>query len=167
MSERAMEYARLASTLVGLLMCFACWRWKNIGRLLFVVLFVWAGQINLRTALSNPTDYLNYARLAPVAAYRDFILGPFARHIAWFVVPVALGQLAIALFIALRGEAVRLGLAGAGLFLLAIVPLGIGSGFPAPLVMASAAGLLWRFDYPASLPVEIQGWVQRVWHPKA
>jgi hypothetical protein len=161
MSEEAMQYARLASTVVGLLMCLACWRWKNVGRLLFVVLFVWAGQLNLRTALHNPTDYLNYAPLAPAAAYRDFILGPFARHIALVVVPIALGQLAIALFIALRGPAVRLGLAGAVLFLLGMVPLGIGSGFPAPLVMAFAAALLWRFDYPRSLPSEMRGWVQR------
>jgi hypothetical protein len=161
MSEEAMQYARLASTVVGLLMCLACWRWSNVGRLLFVLLFVWAGQINLRTALHNPTDYLNYAPLAPVAAYRDFILGPFAQHIALFVIPVALGQLAIALFIALRGPAVRLGLAGAILFLLGITPLGIGSGFPAPLVMALAAALLWRFDYPRSLPTEMRSWVQR------
>jgi len=46
---------------------------------------------------------------------------------------------------------VRVGLIGAIAFLTAIAPLGIGSAFPATLVMAAAAVLLLRTRYHETL----------------
>ena len=45
----------------------------------------------------------------------------------------------------------HLGLGGAIVFLVAIVPLGIGSGFPATLIMALAAAILLRAHYTERL----------------
>ena len=144
MTETQMFYARFGSNIVALLMVFACWRWRTVGRWMFVLLFAWAAQMNLRTAITRPDVYLEYAPLAYSEAYRHFILGYFARHITAIVGTIAIGQLLIAILISLRGRAVRLGLTGAIVFLVAIIPLGIGSGFPATPIMALAAGLLLR-----------------------
>jgi hypothetical protein len=46
-------------------------------------------------------------------------------------------------------------------FLLAIAPLGIGSGFPATVLMAAGAGLLARFAFVRSLPAELLVWLHR------
>jgi hypothetical protein len=153
-------YANIGSNVVALLMLVVSWRWRNVGRVLFFALFLWAAQINMRTALSNPTAYLEYARWA-VAPYRRFILGPFARHTSVMVGAIALGQLAIALLVALRGRAVTVGLAGAVLFLLAIAPLGRGSAFPFSLVTSFAAALLLRHSYPRTLLGEVVAHVAR------
>ena len=74
-----------------------------------------------------------------MAMYRDFITGWFSRHIQVMVVAIALGQAAIALLMASRVPARRwLGAAGASVFLLAIAPLGVGSGFPFSLTFGAA-----------------------------
>jgi hypothetical protein len=159
MTETEMFYARIASNVVALLMVVVSWRWRNIGRLLFVLLFLWASQVNLRTAIGNPAVYLDYAPLAYSDIYRDFVLGTFARHITPIVCAIAVGQFAIAALVSLRGRAVQLGLAGAIVFLLAIVPLGIGSGFPATLTMALAAAILLRRHYEKTL------WASLGWRP--
>lgn len=143
MTETQVLLANIISNVVAALILVVAWRWRNVGRLLFVLLFLWAAQINLRTAILTPTAYLDYARWA-IPPYRAFILGPFARHITAFVAVIAVGQLAIAVLVALRGAAVRLGVLGALTFLLAIAPLGRGSAFPFSLIAGGAAAVLAR-----------------------
>jgi len=154
MSDRAVLIANLASNLVALLILLACRRWPRVGRGLFFALFLWASQVNLRFALTRPGVYLDYARWA-VAPYRRFILGPFAQHTTEIVAAIAVGQLAIAVLVALRGRAVKLGLAGATLFLLAIAPLGRGSGFPFSLIVSGAALLLTRHPIESTLAADL------------
>jgi hypothetical protein len=150
MTETQVLYANIASNIVALLMLGVSWRWRNVGRFLFFALFLWAAQVNLRNAIWHPHVYLEYARWA-VQPYRQLILGPLARHIGVFVGAIALGQLAIAILVALRGRAVSLGIAGAIAFLLAIAPLGQGSAFPFSLTTSIAAALLWRGRYQRTL----------------
>ena len=114
----------LGSIAAALLLLVVSLAVPTAGRLLFIALFAWAAQVNLRTALATPEVYLDYAPLASLDLYRQVIAGVFARHITAFVTAVALG------------------LAGAIAFLVAIVPLGVGSGFPATLIMAMAAAHL-------------------------
>jgi hypothetical protein len=160
MTEAQVLYANLASNLGAALILLASWRWRNAGRVLFFVLFLWAAGINMRLALLDPGSYLEYARWA-VEPYRRFILGPFARHAGLFVGAIAVGQLAIAVLVALRGRAVALGLAGAVIFLLAIAPLGRGSAFPFSLIASAAAVLLARHRYVRTLPGELAARVRR------
>jgi hypothetical protein len=144
MTETELLYAQLVSTLVALVLLIVSVRSRTIGRKLFATLFGWAAAINAWTALMSPADYLGYAGLTVSDLYRGFILGFFGQHITPIVVGIAIGQACIAIAL-LRGRRwQRLGLAGAMVFLLAIMPLGIGAGVPATLILALGAGLLWR-----------------------
>jgi hypothetical protein len=82
----------------------------------------------------------------------------FARHVGPIVVSIAGAQLLMAVLVTLRGNAVRVGLAGAIVFLVAILPLGVGAGFPATLTMALAAAVLFRHRFDESLwgPVRLR-----------
>jgi len=164
MTETQIIYARVASNLVALAMLGLGLRWpmrdgsalspslrQEIARLLYFLLFLWAGCWNTYLANAHPEEYLTYAPLAYSTAYRSFILGYFASHVTTIVGAIALGQLSIALLVAGRGRAVQLGLLGAIVFLLAIVPLGVGSGFPATVIMAAGAGVLMRVRFPDPL----------------
>ena len=164
MTETQILYARIASNLVALAMLgLSVGKRKRdgltisspfhveIGRLLYFLLFLWAGCWNMYLANTNPEEYLTYAPLAYSAAYRNFILGYFASHVTAIVGAIAVGQLSIALLLAARGRAVQAGLVGAIVFLLAIVPLGVGSGFPATVIMAAGAAMLMRARFPDPL----------------
>ncbi len=156
MTDRQVLVANVASNLVALALLLVSGRWRRVGRALFVALFLWAAQLNLRLALTNPGAYLDYARWA-AEPYRRFILGPFARHTTPLVAAIAGGQLAVAVLVALRGAAARLGLAGAVIFLLAIAPLGRGSAFPFSITASLAAGLLARRPFAATVAGDLAG----------
>lgn len=156
MTDTEMRIAQLVSTAVACAMLAVSWRWRSLGRFAFVALFAWAAQVNFRTALAAPEAYLEYAPLAWSPWYRDFILGSFARHITPIVAAIAVAQGAIAVCVSLRGPAASLGLVGAVVFLMAIAPLGVGSGFPATVIMALAA--LKLLDAP---------WATTLWHEAA
>lgn len=164
MTETEIFYARVGSNLVALVMLgFSLGGRKHeglasspplrreIGRLLYFLGFLWAGCWNMYLANAHPEEYLNYAPLAYSAAYRDFILGYFTSHITPIVGAIAVGQLTIAVLVSARGRAVQLGLVGAIVFLLAIVPLGVGSGFPATVIMVAGAAMLMRTRFPDPL----------------
>jgi murein DD-endopeptidase MepM/ murein hydrolase activator NlpD len=144
MTETELLYAQLGSTIVALLMLIVSVRSRSAGRKLFAVLFGWAAGTNAWTALASPADYLGYAGLTFSDLYRGFILGFFGQHITPIVVGIAIGQLCIAIALLRDRRWQRIGLAAAVLFLLAIVPLGIGAAVPATVIMALGAGVLWR-----------------------
>jgi hypothetical protein len=160
MTDLEMRIAQLISTGVALAMLVVSWRWRSLARLSFVALFAWAAEINFRTAVTAPEVYLEYAPLAWSPWYRDFILGPFARHITPIVVSIALIQLAIAICVSLSGRAVRAGLIAAMVFLVAVAPLGVGSGFPATVIMALAAWKLTEAPAVTTLWHEAAGWLR-------
>jgi len=154
-TETELLYGQLGSTIVALLMLIISVRTRTAGRILFSLLFAWAAVTNVRTALVSPTDYLGFAGLTVSDLYRWFILGFFAQHITPIVVTIAAGQAWVAAAL-LRGRRwQRAGLAGAVVFLLAIAPLGIGSGLPATVIMALGAGVLWREPVKPRTVVEL------------
>ena len=152
MDPQIIAYAYVGSLLTSLLLVAAAWRWPNLGRLLYALMFIWAAQYNLRTAFVRPGEYLGFAQYAYLPAYRAFILGPFAQHITSIVATIALSQLAIALLLLGTTRAARLGMAGGIVFLVAIAPLGTAAAFPSTLVMALGLALLWRVAFGRSLP---------------
>ncbi len=137
-----MAYAQIIACLAALVMLLVSQWAPRVGRLLFVPLFAWAAQVNMRTAIGQPEVYLDYAPLAVLAFYRDFILGFFARHITLLVGTVAIAQAGIAILILMPRPFPHLALVAAIIFLLAIAPLGVGSGFPSTVIMALAATVL-------------------------
>lgn len=115
---------------------WALWTW--------VAIYAWAAFVNTRTAGQEPYVYLVYGALTPSDAYRAFIEGWFSSHIRLMVFSIAAGQLAIALLLSGSRRARRLGEIGAIVFLLAIAPLGVGSGFPFSLIAAASILLMER-----------------------
>ncbi|HET6345758.1 MAG TPA: hypothetical protein VFH51_12555 [Myxococcota bacterium] len=126
-------------------------KWPKLARVLFSVLFLGAGVWNLFASLTMPAFYV--ATYGPVATppYAAFITGPFAANPALFVVPIALGQLAIGLLAAGTGARVRLAMLGSMAFLLAIAPMGVGAAFPFSLFGILAAYLVFRTPLDTSL----------------
>lgn len=134
----------LVAIAMGVLLLVAAWRRPVLARVLYFALFTWASVTNFWTATVRPEVYLEYAPLAVLEAYREFILGFFARHIALMVMSVAACQAVVAIGLAVGRPLARIGLVGAACFLVAIAPLGVGSGFPSTLLLAGGAVLLWR-----------------------
>jgi hypothetical protein len=134
----------LAANLIALAILALAYTHPRIARWVWVAIFVWAATVNTMTAAREPWVYLAYGDLTPSALYRDFILGWFSRHIVPFILSIAAGQLTIAILLSRAGDARWLGVTGASLFLLAIAPLGVGSGFPFSLIaIASLLVMEW------------------------
>lgn len=120
----------LTANAVGLVLLEIGYWFPRLARWAWIGIFVWAACVNTVTAATEPWAYLAYGGLTPSAWYHDFINGWFSQHIPAFVGSIAAGQLAIAILLSRDARARRLGVIGAIVFLVAIAPLGIGSGFP-------------------------------------
>jgi hypothetical protein len=113
-------------------------KWPRLTRAVFAVIFFAASLFNFYTAFTNPAVYLDYAGMAALDLYRDFINGPFRAHTQTFVFLIAAGQMFVGALLTQKGFLSRLGVVGGVLFFVAIAPLGIGSAFPSTLLMAAA-----------------------------
>jgi len=133
----------LVANAVGLALLELGYWLPRVARWAWVGIFVWAAAVNTFTAATEPWAYLAYGGLTPSRWYEAFINGWFSAHIPAFVMTVAAGQLTIAILLSREGRARRLGVWGATMFLLAIAPLGVGSGFPFSL---SAIGSLMLME---------------------
>jgi hypothetical protein len=115
-----------------------------IARFGFFILFSWACWMNWHTSQQTPTVYLEYAEFTWSGAYRSFINGWFSEHIEFTVGLIATCQGLMAAAMLLKGWIFRIGSIGAMLFLLAILPLGVGAGFPSTGIMAIALFVLFK-----------------------
>jgi hypothetical protein len=136
---------------------FALWlipvsaKWPKVARLFFSVLFLGGGVWNLFASLTMPAFYVaTYGHLA-TPFYAAFIFGPFASNPALFVVPIALGELAIGILATGTGTWVRLSMIGVTVFMLGLAPLGVGGAFPFSIFAILAAYLLSRKQFETSL----------------
>ena len=134
----------IISNVVAVLMLFAAWKTPRIARVLFFVLFAWAGYTNYNYAIHNPGAYLEYANLSFLYLYIEFIQGWFSQHIMIAIGFIATCQGLIAVSMLLKGWIFKTGCIGAIIFLLAIAPLGVGSGFPCTVIMAVATFVILK-----------------------
>lgn len=139
--EYILPYA--ISNVIAILILLASWKLPRLGRLLFILLFGWAAWMNSTTAINTPEAYLDYAEMS-IPIYSKFITGWFSQYITPIILIIATGQLFISIGMLLKGIWVKLACIGAIVFLLAIAPLGVGSGFPFSLFTALAAFLIYR-----------------------
>ena len=144
MSQQAMYIAWGASNVIALFILFAAFKWPSVARLLLSLVFLWAAFINTYNALLHPEVYLDYAKLTPVKLYREIIEGPFSKSITGYVIAIATCQFLIALFTGHKGLLMKMAMWGAIVFLIAIAPFGIGSGFPCTLILALAYYILLK-----------------------
>ena len=112
--------------------------WPTVARRVLGIIFIGAFGFNLFLVVENPSAYLDFAIYTRNSLYRSFILGFFQDHIRWCVSAIAVCQLMIGIFLFYKGQLMRFAIAGGVFFLFAISPLGKGSAFPAPLMMALA-----------------------------
>lgn len=134
----------IISNVMAILFLLAAWKKPVWARILFFLLFAWAGITNWRTATGNPQVYTEYADLSFLSFYRTFILGWFRDHASIMVKAIAVCQLLISVSMLAPGRLFTAGAMGAILFLLAIAPLGVGSAFPCSVVLALGLALLVR-----------------------
>jgi hypothetical protein len=130
----------LISNIVALILLLAAIYRPRTARILFSLLFVWAAFTNWFTVHNKPQVYQEYESMALLPLYKNFIKGFFAEHSVLIVSFVAVSQLLIGISMLMKGWVYRLGCLGGIIFLLVILPLGVGSGFPCTLIMAT--GLL-------------------------
>ncbi|MES2330690.1 MAG: hypothetical protein V4539_13890 [Bacteroidota bacterium] len=130
------------SNLVAVLQVIAARKWPAIAIWSFFLLFIVAGFANWSNSQHNPQSYMEFADLAWCHAYRVFISGWFAGHIKLVVGLIAVCQVMIGISMLLSGRLFAAGCIGAIIFLVAILPLGMGSGFPCPGIMAAAVFIL-------------------------
>lgn len=116
------------------------------ARFFLAAFFLWAAFINFSTAVKSPEIYLEYGRFAFLPIYSEFIYGYFSLNIPMFIIPIALGQFLIFLGLILHGIWVQTACIGGILFGLAIAPLGVGSAFPATVLMSLAFYFLWKIE---------------------
>jgi hypothetical protein len=119
-------------------------KWPRVGRWAYILLFAWAAVINASTSMRQPEVYLEYADLTFLPVYRSLILGAFSEHISLYVMTIAFCQAMIAIGLVVGSGLARVAAWGAIMFLVAIAPFGVGSGFPCTVVFAVGLFVLLR-----------------------
>lgn len=135
----------LGSNIISTGLVFAAVKWPRLTRVPFVLIFVAAGLFNTYTAHTQPDVYLDYGDMAVLDVYRRFIDGFFSEYTQAIVLAIAVGQLSVGALLTGSGHLLRMGVAGGVIFFIAIAPLGVGSAFPATLLVAVALIVMqWR-----------------------
>ncbi len=134
----------IISNVIAILQLLAAIKWPRMARLSFFLLFAWACWMNWKTSQQNPQYYLEYADLTWSNWYRNFINGWFADHIQLVIGFIATCQGLMAISFLLKGWIYKIGSTGAIIFLLYILPFGVGSGFPCTAIMAIAVYILFN-----------------------
>jgi hypothetical protein len=156
-------YIWIGSNIAGILILLSAMKATKLARFIFTLLFGWACYINFITAHSTPEVYLEYASMS-VSLYSNFIEGWFSENITIMVSVIAVCQGLIAVGMALKGLWVKLACAGAILFLTAIIPLGVGAGFPFSITVIFAVYFIlkrddyeyvWRFNNPFNKQIKM------------
>ena len=134
----------IGSNLFSILLSVVAALRPRVSRWVFVLMFLAAGIVNISTAIQQPWVYLDYGQSALPELYRSFIYGFFSQHTQPIVLAIATGKLIVGVLLITRGWLFGLGVLGGIIFLVAIAPIGVFSGFPATLIMAAALFVTWR-----------------------
>jgi hypothetical protein len=132
----------ILTNIIAIAVAITAMVWPTVSRILVSVIFIGAFALNLFTAITNPSIYLEFGELTPNEFYRSIILGPFAKHPQLYVVLIAVCQLFIGVFISYKERLMNVAIIGGVIFLGAISPLGFGAAFPSTLILASALIIL-------------------------
>lgn len=125
----------------------------NAARKIVGTGFILAGVVNCWFGLRDPQAYVRAFAPQATKVYHDFILSAFAQNPARLVLQLAGVQFVIGALVLTRDPWVKLGLVAMIEFLIAISPLGRGSAFPAPLILAATMAALCFRKWPA--PVQV------------
>jgi hypothetical protein len=102
--EGQMMAGWIVSNAFALALIIMCWRLPKVGRAIIGLGFAAAAVVNTLTALNNPQAYVQgYGPEALFPFYENFIYGPLAKNPTAFILPIAMGQLAVGLMMFFRG----------------------------------------------------------------
>lgn len=132
----------IISNIVAVFLAIAAAQWPTMARILISFIFIAAWAVNVFIAFTNPASYLEFGEITPSELYRSVILGPFSDHPQLYITLIAIGQLLIGVFTSYKGKLMKIAMIGGMVFLVAICPLGFGSAFPSPLILAAAFMIL-------------------------
>ncbi len=133
----------LLTNVISLILIGICAKWPRLGSFIWGIIFFLAGVYNGLMTIQQPEAYQIYGETA-VPYYKGFIHGSFAENTALFILIIALSQIMISVGLFIKDKLYKIALIGGIVFLIAITPLGIGSAFPATLLMAVSLILLYR-----------------------
>lgn len=146
--------AYVVTNVFALVQVIGSYRWPTVTRVVFFLIFAIAAIVNTRTVLDTPWTYQSYADYA-IPLYSRFILGPFDTIIRPVVLSIVVGQVFIAVSMFMKGFWFREGCFFGMIFCVAIAPLGLGSAFPATLLMAVAFYRLYKHEGRTTVGDEI------------
>lgn len=131
----------IVSQIVALMILIAAWKNTRIARMLFALVFLYAGCYNMYIGFVKPDEYLDFSRFA-LPFYKNFISGLFSQYNHIIIPVIATGQLLIAIGMVFKDWWVRWACIGAIAFLVSITPLMLGSAFPFTLIVSIAAYMI-------------------------
>ncbi|MBP7496373.1 MAG: hypothetical protein KA792_01740 [Bacteroidales bacterium] len=112
----------------------------------FAGIFFIAAIVNIILVFKDSDTYVNgFGPNAYFDFYKSFIYEEFKLRTQLYVLLIAIGQFLISIFLISRLWLIfNMGINGGIIFLLAIAPLGVGSAFPASILMAIAMIMMKR-----------------------
>jgi hypothetical protein len=134
----------ILANLVAVVLTLSSYNFPRFMRFIWGLVFIIAGIFNLITVYNEPRIYVDAYGPSAIQAYQQIIYGPFSEQPAIYVTLIAVGQIIVGSLIWSRKFWYYLGLIGGVIFMLAIAPLGVGSAFPATVIMALGLILMMR-----------------------
>lgn len=135
----------ILSNLLAIIIMLSCLQIPKIMRAVMGLIFIVAGFINLINVYNNPSVYVDGFGPVAIDVYKDIIYGPFSKQPGIYVALISIGQVLVGALLWLKKFWYNVGAFGGFIFFVAIIPLGAGSAFPAPVFLAiGMLSLLFR-----------------------
>ncbi len=125
----------ISSNIMSMLLAVGSYKFPSVTRLALFLLFGWGCWMNVSNAIHSPWAYVDYADSA-LLPFKNFVLDFKEESLRMMAFILALAQMLIAISMLLKGNIFKAGCLAGILFCLLLIPLGLYSGFPAPILMA-------------------------------
>jgi hypothetical protein len=132
-----------------------------IARLLVIAALAIGAATSVAAAFAAPALLASLVAYAPLAAYREVVDRALVPHPTLTLAAVGVAAALCATGLAIAGRPARWASAAAIALLLAIVPFGAGTAFPAPLFAVAALWLMSRSTDLLDKPALLRGHVPR------
>ncbi len=123
----------------------------NIVRVIFGLVMVAGAVANTFMTLTQPEIYASFADMSLIPLYRNLWYSLVVPYLEFWLALVIVFELTVGILILSKGPAVKVGLVGAILFFLFLVPFWWQGGSLLNIVFAVILALLLRYDHDASL----------------
>ena len=144
----------ISSNILAMTLAIGSFKFPSLTRLALFLLFGWSCWTNALNAFDSPWVYIDYADSA-VLPFKNFVLQLSEHSLKALALLVALFQLLIAVSMLLKGWSFKGGCLAGMLYCLALLPLGLYSGFPAPILMSLTFYTLFSTKHVEKLWIDL------------